>query len=167
MSARLTRKAGKSGDGERRVSRRGDRRADEERVRAGGLRGQRVVHAGHSALGDGDTIGGNAANHARRGGRIDDERLEIPIVHPDHGGADVEGALQFGFVAHFHKNVEAGADGFAVQRVQRVGRERPRDQQHGGRSVGACLPDLDGMHDEILAQHRNRDGRGHGGEVLE
>lgn len=141
--------------------------ADEDGTGTGRVQSVDVGGAMDSAFGDEDGVRAGAgkpeaSGQAFGGTEVDLEQVEVAVVDADEGRADVQGAVQFGFVVNFDEHGEAGGAAEVVEPPQAVVVENGGDEEDG---VGAPLDgfgDLSFVDDEVLAE----EGEGDGGSDL-
>ena len=92
--------------------------------------------------------------------QVDGEGTQVAVVDADQRGARGDRSPELGFVVHLDQGVEADRRHSPSSSGQAAVVERRGDEQHGGGARRGGLPDLVGIDHEILAQHRQRDGRG-------
>ena len=111
------------------------------------------------------------ARHAReqieRGLETGLERLEVAVVHADHGRAQGHRALELGSRVDLDEGGEPDALGGMVQISQPRLLQGGGDQEHGIRPRRPRFPELILVQDEFLAENRQVDGGADGHEVLE
>jgi len=153
------------GDGAARVLLGDQALAHQHRIGAGGGVGQQVARAADAGLGDLDDALGDPPGHPAEDPAVHLEGGQVARVDADHGGAGVQGPVEFGLGVHLDQRQQADGDGPLDQRDQRALLQGGHDQQHQVRAVGPGLPELVGADHEVLAQHRHLHRTANRGQV--
>ena len=135
-----------------RVGRLHQRRADENRVRAGELRRRALGARVDRALGDDHAVSRRTRDELELRSAVDRERREIARVDPDHGSAERDGPPELGLVVRLDERVEADPVRVPHQRCRRGVVEVAQDQQRGVRTRLAELAQVLLGREEPLAR---------------
>src|SRR5215203_308954 len=149
-----------------RVESSGDARADQHRIRPTSRIAHDVVARPHSALRDCHDVAWDLRDEPLGGGGIDEERLEVTVIDPDHPGAAFECALELSFVADLDEDLEREGAGRVDHLAESVRRERPDDEQRGGRAQSFRLDELDGTDVKVLLERGHLHGAANGEQVV-
>ena len=143
------------------------RLADQDRV------GARIGHAARvrgredARLGHLDGVGGEQSGHTREARDIDAQVAQVAVVHADELRADVDRAPGLVGGVHLDQRRQSQTQGQGVQGGQgRIVQGRHDEQDEVG-ARRARLPDLVGLDDEVLAEHRDPHRGPDGGQVLQ
>jgi hypothetical protein len=76
---------------------------------------------------------------------------QVTVVDADHVRVVAQRALEFGFIVHFEKRVEAGEPGRAMDRTDFIVGQATHDDKDAARSRLGGFEHLVGVHHEVLA----------------
>ena len=92
--------------------------------------------------------------------KVDGQRAQVAVVDADEPGTGGLRAVELDLVVHLDQGVEPASPALAEQVTQFIVAQCGDDQQDGRGSAVGRLPDLIGIDDEVLAQHRHSHGMG-------
>ena len=141
-----------SGQLDGRVGRAHQRRADEDRVRAGELRLRALGARGDAALGDDDPVARRALDEGQLRLPVDLERGEVAGVDPDDVRAELDRALELRRVVRLDQRIEAELGRCGEQPAHALVVEVAQEQQHGVRAEPPQLLELRALGEEALGE---------------
>lgn len=131
--------------------------ADEEGVEADGAKILKISVSAQAGFGNGEAVIGNMLDQVVGSLHADIECFEVAVVDADDAGIGGESAIEFGagvdFDERFHSEFAAESEKIAEKRIVEDG----DNQKETVGVVGARLPDLPGVEDEILTKGGKRD----------
>src|SRR5256885_2262052 len=132
--------------------------ADEKRVEAGSAQTEKIVVRAGTRFADGDTMFRGAVDQFQGSFRAHRQRFQVAIVYADDASSGGQGAIEFGGRVNFHQSFHAQLAAELEQVAELRTLERGDDEQKAVGIIGASFPDLPGIKDEILAEHREMNG---------
>ncbi len=126
--------------------------ADEEGVEACAAKFLKIGVGAEAGFGDGEAVIGDVFDQLERSFHTHGEGFQVTIVYAEDAGLGGQSAVELCAGVNFDEGLhgEFAAEGEEVAQKRIV--ERRDDKQEAVRIVGASLPNLPGIEDEILAQ---------------
>jgi len=136
------------------IGRAHQRRADEDRIGAGELRGRTMGALRDAALGDDDAVARDRSYELERGSVVDRERVQVAGVDADHLRLEPDRARQLIGVVRLDERVQPQLRRAREHRRRAPVVEIAQEQQHGVGSRLLQLVQLGFLAEEALRQQR-------------
>src|SRR5580692_2401432 len=149
---RKRRAAEKSSEGRRWIGREHETLADQKGVEAGGPESQEIVVRAESGFADYDASIGDALDEFEGGLDTQAESFQVAVVDADDVRSGGEGAIELSGGVDFHERLHADLAAERDEIAKKFIVERSNNEQEAVGVVGARLPDLPGIENEVFAK---------------